>query len=241
MEENVNFVSLIIRPQDSGWAMGEDWEISRPESSTILDLKIYIEEHKNISRHRQHIRVKGKIVVASRESWNLRRTGLYDGNIVNVEPTLSGSWYWNNKEYYELELVNEVLKQIETSHENLILYSILEETIKCPPPIKTSLRTVLRKYPDKIHLHCDTATNAIWCRKTIHLFDLPTFYQAPPNLDSINTQNIQIEEFDWESYADVDDTNEYVEEEEEKVEVAVEEKSGLEIIENSEKVLVTGE
>eukprot|EP01034_Spumella_vulgaris_P033370 gene33370-41181_t len=40
--------------------MGEDWEVIVSYFMTLNDLKVYVEEHRGISRHRMQFRLKGK-------------------------------------------------------------------------------------------------------------------------------------------------------------------------------------
>ena len=63
--------------------------------------------------------------------------------MIQVEPTLSGSWYWNDYDYYAEQVLTAVQEEIAIAGGRVILSSI-EEKIFMPNPIKTSLRVFLR-------------------------------------------------------------------------------------------------
>eukprot|EP01038_Epipyxis_sp_PR26KG_P007279 gene7279-9921_t len=162
------YITLIIRPQEKWknkpgfWIMGDDWIIERPDLSNIIELREFIEKEKGISRHRQQLRIKDKLIVPSKEVWNLRRIGLFDNSVICLEPTLSGAWLWNSIEFYNEQLILTIQKAIELSEKKRILLQNIESQIDIPPPIKCSLRVFIRKYPDRIHMYTNTETNEIW-------------------------------------------------------------------------------
>ena len=63
--------------------------------------------------------------------------------MIQVEPTLSGSWYWNDYDYYAEQVLTAVQQEIAIAGGRVLLSSI-EEKIFMPNPIKTSLRVFLR-------------------------------------------------------------------------------------------------
>lgn len=198
-----NLVALVLRPQDKGWIMGEDWDVRVSYLLTLADLKAMIEEHKGISRHRIQLRLKGKVLVPNRENWTLRRTGIYDGYMVMVEPTLSGSWYWNPYDYYADKLLKAVHDEIENTINKRMNIVDLSAKVACPPIVKTSLRVFLRKYPEHIHIHVDTTNNLMWVSRPQYASQLPSFDPNPVELGSI--EYFEPEPFDWEAHADIDD------------------------------------
>ncbi len=202
-QKEENLVALILRPQDKGWIMGEDWEVRVSYLLTLADLKSMIEEQKGISRHRIQLRLKGKVLVPNRENWTLRRTGIYDGYMVMVEPTLSGSWYWNPYEYYADKLLNTVQVEIANANNKRMNIVDLSAKVVCPPIVKTSLRVFLRKYPEHIHIHVDTTNNLMWVSRPQYAGQLPSFDSNPVELGSI--EYFEPEPFDWEAHADIDD------------------------------------
>jgi hypothetical protein len=74
-------VSLILRPICEGWVMGEDWHATRPFSSTLNELLLFINEKRGICQHRIQLRIKGKVVPPSRMRWTFRRMGIADDSV----------------------------------------------------------------------------------------------------------------------------------------------------------------
>jgi hypothetical protein len=175
-------VSLVLRPMADGWVMGEDWTITRSYSSNFLELKEFIEEERGISRHRIQLRLKGKVVVPSRDKWTLRRMGLVQGFVVQVEPTFVGRWWWNPYTYYCGKLLKEVESVIDSEGGGLFLEQLLEKLGTLPPPITTSLRVFLRTFPELIHLYHDTSGGTIWVERAQGLLQAPTFSTVPRQL-----------------------------------------------------------
>lgn len=160
--------------------MGSDWEVTRPYQSTFLDLKEYIEQERGICRHRIQLRLKGKVLIVNREKWTLRRMGVNFGMVVQVEPTLYGSWWWNHYDYYRDLLLQEVEEVLDRQggaflHDLLLL-------VKPPPPITTSLRVFLRTFPERIHMYTNTVDNTIWIERAVGLVQPPTFAPLPHSL-----------------------------------------------------------
>eukprot|EP01031_Cornospumella_fuschlensis_P031637 gene31637-38236_t len=174
-------VTLVLRPMQGNWVMGDDWEVERSYNSTFLELKEYIEEEKGINRHRIQVRLKGKVVVPNREKWQLRRLGITSGMLILIEPTMNGSWYWNPYSYYRDKLLLDV-EAIIDQHEGRLLLSRLNDLITCPPPITTSLRVFLRTYPERIHIYTNIGDNTMYVSRAKGLLQPPTFTLLNPNL-----------------------------------------------------------
>lgn len=197
-----NLVTVILRPVDKGWVMGEDYPVQIPLDMTVVNLYKFIEEKKGISRHRQQLRLthNEKLIPKEREIWAIRRHGISNGTVVKLEPTRPGAWLWNPLNYYTQKLLDEVLHTLVHVKCPMVIEE-LETHVKCPPPINTSLRTFLREHPDSIRLRSDVSSNKVW----VYLaegFQLPTFETCPMNLGSVR-QFVE-EEFDWDNYAEVD-------------------------------------
>lgn len=195
-------VSLILRPVDKEWEMGEDWITEISALKTIMELKEHVERHKGISPFRMQLRIKGKVIVPARDNWSLRRIGIADNTIVNVEPTLSGSWYWNDRQYYEEKLLGEVVDCIEKEG-GTITYTKLCQTVKCPPPIKSSLRVFLKTYPERIHVTTDISMGCIYLQQTKHAYQLPVYDTIPIEIGHMT--HYKPKYFDWQGHEDVDD------------------------------------
>lgn len=91
----MRIVTLLLRPVDEGWTMGEDMVVNLPAETTFLDLLILIEKEKDISRHRIQLRpmlkrVDNQLILQNRFDWTFKRLGLDDDHVICVEPTLSG-------------------------------------------------------------------------------------------------------------------------------------------------------
>ena len=196
-------MTIILRPQEKEWIMGEDIEMKISPQTSFTELKAKIEEMKGISRYRIQIRLKGKLIVPNRENWTLRRTGIYDGYVICIEPTISGAWYWNSYDYYVDKLIAQVYEVIMNSPNHRILLKDLEPKIFMPPIFKTSLRVLLRQYPERIFIYVDTTNNNVWIQKSTKHLQLPVFDPNPIELGHI--VYYQPKPFDWEAYADIDD------------------------------------
>jgi hypothetical protein len=79
---------------------------------------------------------------------------------VIVEPTLSGAWYAHSQEHYVEVLATEI-RSLLSKHRDCLPYSQLSSLVRVPPPIATSLRVFLRKYPEHFYLHTDTTTGEV--------------------------------------------------------------------------------
>lgn len=201
--QQVPQVQLILKPVDQGWEMGEDWEVFRPFASTMYDLRVMIEEEKGINRNRIMLRLKGKILQPARDKWTLRRLGLYDGYVIQVEPTMSGSWWWHPLPHYIDNFIHELEDFLDRQAEGGIYLSDMVPQIVIPPPIKQSLRVFLRMYPDHFHIYCDVRKNTFWVRRTQRLLEVPSFERYPHYLGKI--KQFEMPDFDWDSYRDIDD------------------------------------
>lgn len=213
-QQQVPQVTLILKPMNEGWSMGEDWEIARPLSSTMYDLRVLIEETRGINRHRIMLRVKGKIFPPARDKWTFRRLGLYDGFVIQVEPTMSGTWWWHPKQHYIDKFIKELEDFLDQQPEKGIFLTEMIPQISIPPPIKQSLRIFLRMYPDHFNIYYDVRKNTMWIRRTQSVLQLPIFERFPHYLGNI--KQFELPDFNWEDYKDIDDkyaTEEFVSEE----------------------------
>ena len=116
-----NYLNLLIRPMDGNQCMGDDFEIELTAKATIYDALAEIQRLKGISVHRMTLRLPdGKFVPQNREKWGLKRLGVANGNVMICEPTLSGSWYWNDRDFYIEKFLLDVLKVIREAENNMI-------------------------------------------------------------------------------------------------------------------------
>lgn len=196
-------VKLILRPICDGWNMGEDWEVVLPLSSTFYDLKAFIEAERSINRHRIMLRLKGKALAPGKEKFTFRRIGLYDGYIIQVEPTMSGSWWWYPYEHYEKKFLAQIEAHLSSSPEKGAFISDLIPLFVPPPPINKSLRVLLRIHPEMFHIYCDVKNNTFWVRRCKTILELPVFESVAHPVGHF--QHFKADPFDWDSYVDIDD------------------------------------
>lgn len=201
--QQVPQVLLILRPINEEWRMGEDWEVSRPMSSTMYDLRVMIEEVRGINRNRIMLRMKGRVFAPARDRWTLRRLGLYDGYIIHIEPTMSGSWWWHPLQHYIDDFIKYLEDFLDQQPEGGIFLSDMVPQITIPPPIKQSLRLFLRTHPEFFHIYCDTRNNTMWVRRTRGVVELPIFERFPHYLGRV--KQFEYPNFDWDSYKDIDE------------------------------------
>lgn len=207
VKRDPNLVSVTLRPVDKGWVMGEEWVVDFSNLMTMSEIRIFVEQQRGISRHRIQLRLKGKVLPTNRETWTLRRMGIYDGYTIFVEPTLQGAWLWEPKEYYCNKLLDEVCEVIQSTVSvngvGRINMKVLSEKIQPPPCIKTSLRVFLRQYPERVYIHTDTSDNDLWVHITKRPFQLPTFGNFSVEIGTF--QYYRPKRFDWEGNKDIDD------------------------------------
>jgi hypothetical protein len=193
-EANNNNINIKIRPVDDGWIMGDDWAIDVPNTMSIRELMQYIEFYRNISEHRQIIRLpNGKVVLVKHEYWALRQHAIEEGSVVQVEPTRVGGWIWESREYYINKLTNDI-NTIIRAHHGRILLTDLEAKISCPPCLQMSMLKFLRIYPDRFYIHTDTNTLKKWIHEqnpTGKPFLLPTFSTSPLTLSTYDYNKAQ--------------------------------------------------
>lgn len=203
-EEPKDLLVIYLRPRDNDWIMGEDWEIEVPFTLTIRGLMKFIDQHRGISEHRIIIKLKsGKAIPVDRYEWNLKRTGITNKSFLYVEPTLSGTWLWNDISYYQNKLLNEVMNLLDSCSGNnkVMLLSDVCKVIKCPPPIKSNLKVFLKKYPEYISFITELYSDRIWIKKTAFEYTLPKYINEPYQLGYPKTN---LPDFPWEQYADID-------------------------------------
>lgn len=196
-------VKLILRPICDGWNMGEDWEVILPLTLTFYNLKAFIETERGINRHRIMLRLKGKALAPSKEKFTFRRIGLYDGYVIQVEPTMSGSWWWHPYGHYEEKFLAQIEAHLNACPEKGAFLSDLIPVFIPPPPINKGLRILLRIHPERFHIYCDIKNNTFWVRRSKTILELPVFDSVSHTVGHF--QHFQAEPFDWDNYMDVDD------------------------------------
>ena len=207
VKRDPNLIHLILRPVDQDWIMGADVEADFHNLCTLIDVKAYVQEHRGINKFRIQLRMKGRIFTPAKELWTLRRIGLYDNYVIQIEPTLSGSWLWNPREYYANKLLDEVCEIVENTvtptGSGRINLKVLVQKVKPPPCIKTSLRVFLRQYPERIYIHTDTTDGDLWVHISKRPFQLPTFGNFSVEIGTF--PHFQPKPYNWAANKDIDD------------------------------------
>jgi len=147
--------------------------------------------------------ILGTVLVPNRESWTFRRFGIYEGYVIQVEPTLQGGWLWNPVSYYHEQLLQEVGRVVRSSPMGRVLFDDLVQRVSVPPCIRTSLKVFLRQYPDRIYIHTNLTEGDWWVHMASKPFQLPTFGHM--NIEIGRIKHYQPAQFDWGAHKDVDD------------------------------------
>lgn len=197
-------VSIVLNPICNDWVMGDDYHLTLPILSTFNQIKERIELEKGICKHRIQLRLKGKFLTSSREKWTLRRLGIFDGFVIQVEPTMGGSWWWNSIDYYIEQLLHNVETALDNAGGGMFLSELTNKVFVTPPLQGVSLRVFLRKYPERIHLHTNTANNSVWVQPATKRNWIPTFMPYPHNLGHYKHYESKVD-FNWDDYMDIDD------------------------------------
>jgi hypothetical protein len=130
--------------------------------TTVTALMATIDRLRGVPACRQQIRLSNKkIVPKAREVWPLKRHGVTAGSTLYVEPTRPGAWMWNSYDYYVEKLLAEVQCHL-AEFGCPIKIEELERRVHIPPCIPTSLRIVLRQYPDRVKLRSDVSMSDVW-------------------------------------------------------------------------------
>lgn len=207
-------VSVMVRPVDYGlgWVMGDDWEARVPVDWTILQLRDFVARERGLHKLRLVVRMPdGKYLDERKEKWSMRRFQFKDGTTVQVEPTLSGAWTWNDAEWYRERLLADILALLDAAvgsfaEDHVLTTKDLEERgIKVPPPLgDISLRTFIRSHPEVFHMHADITSCLYWVKRAQQLHMVPTFSAYSQQL-GFSKHYVMNKRFNWSKYEDIDD------------------------------------
>ena len=171
-ERSEGFLTLYLRPVDGNWIMGEDETLEVGLGGPVFTIMEKIAERHGMSPYRIRLRPMGgektPLLPQSRYSWKLKRLGLEDFGLYQVEPTIPGGWVWHPMEYY-LEKFNHDLIHTIRGYGSCMAIEELAKKVFIPPFIKTSLRVYMRKYPECFQIHCETTTDRVWVREALPL------------------------------------------------------------------------
>jgi hypothetical protein len=209
---------------DGDWVMGDDYEMTCPFDLSITNLKKIIEEERGIHHERVnviHPRAK-KAIERNRESWSLRRQGIGNRDILIFKPTAPGGWTWHPIQYYHEQIINQIIAEI-LLESNYVRMMDMEKKIVKPPPVRESLAVLVKQYPDRIYCRTEISTGYMLLGISMigqstefydakllpvefipkEIMQLPT-YEAGCVLAGTLCPPVDIYDFDWESYADLD-------------------------------------
>lgn len=201
---NIEF-DIVLRPIDNEWVMGEDVTIKVSRDSKFRDICDLIERTRSIPACRQQFKLlrTNKYIPKVNEDLSIRKYGLISGDILIVEPTMSNTWLWNPLEYYVDILTTKIYDVLDQCN-GYMKISELEQIVKCPPAIKTSMQVFLRSYPERFYIYTDITSNIKWVHKSQYELQIPTFNSIPYTLGKV--EKLKIPDFDFDAYADIDDT-----------------------------------
>jgi hypothetical protein len=204
-------VEVLIRPIDDGWVMGPDLSVTMLLDETVKMLKQRISDMKpHISPHRLVlIDPLKQVVEQNREANTFRRLALKEKSVYTIEPTIPGSWLWEDKQWYEDKITAEIYAKLDASTSGQVTVSDLEKSIIKPPHMKMSMKVFCRRFPDKLHLVMDTNKNECWVMRPPStekvLYQMPTFTTYTPLLGAVHHHKPN-PAYDWEASADINDT-----------------------------------
>lgn len=202
-----NYILIYIHPHlapPSDWAMADPWPVWLPSDFNQFDIADLLQRLKGIPAHRQAYRFKdGETLNIKQEKWAMKRLGIRDNYVLRLEPTLPDSWLWYPKEHYIFKFIDDLKVVIAENHGFIKLSEALIK-VPLPPIIHSSARVLLRKYPELIHIHIDTTYNEAWIMEKKFDRQPPSFSNMPVTLGY--TPRIQLPEFSWSEYLDIDDT-----------------------------------
>ena len=171
-ERSEGFLTLYLRPVDGNWVMGEDEKMEVGLAGPVFAILEKIAQKHGMSPHRIRLRPMGgektPLLPQSRYDWKLRRLGLEDFGLYQVEPTIPGGWVWHPMEYYIEKFNNDLVHTIR-GYGGCMAVEELAKKIFVPPIVKTSLRVYMRKYPERFQIHCETTTDRVWVREALSL------------------------------------------------------------------------
>ena len=163
---------MYLRPVDGTWIMGEDETLEVGLAGPVFAIMEKIAQKHGMSPHRIRLRPLGgektPLLPRSRYDWKLKRLGLEDFGLYQVEPTIPGGWVWHPMEYYIEKFNNDLINTIR-GYGSCMAVEDLAKRIFIPPFIKTSLRVYMRKYPERFQIHCETTTDRVWVREALPL------------------------------------------------------------------------
>ena len=136
-----------------------------------------------------------------------------------ISPTAPGGWTWHSAEYYHEKLINEIISEILLSGSYVRLQDMERKLFK-PPAIKESMGVLVKQYPDRVHVRTELSTGHVMLGISMigqstsfyesklvpvpkELMQLPT-YEAGSVLSGTKCPPVDIYDFDWDSYADLD-------------------------------------
>lgn len=171
-------MSIILRfeAQDRDWIMGEEFETEVMNNCRLDTLFKLISAEKKIAKKRFTILVppdkryrwaNGKckdLKGQERADWTVRRLGMFNKMVLQVNPTFPLAWLWHDMLWYEHSYIRLIKEAIDKTPEKVLTLQEIAKTVDKPPPIKDTLRVFLRKWPEHFQLEMNQNANMLRVR-----------------------------------------------------------------------------
>lgn len=189
-------INVKIRPKDREWIMGDDLVLEvNAKEMTLVEFFYLISETKKIPKSRFRLVVssirsfefrRGVVYDNSnndRGDWTVKRAGIHSKLILIVQPIFPLAWLWHDIEWYEDNYIDYIREAIISSSNQKLTLQQIAKTTKKPPPIFSSLRCFLRRFPDIFYMEVNQNNGFItvsinhsrklipgivWLRRTSH-------------------------------------------------------------------------
>jgi len=146
--------------------MGSDLFLEVSSQCTMVELFRMVAKEKDIPVHLVVMKIPPTKVLAwdggkvsDKADWTIKRLGIHQKMIITVEPAYPLAWLWENMEFYEESYIKTIRQAIEASPEGILTLQELSKTTNKPPPIFTTLRVFLMKFPEIFHIEINRNTD----------------------------------------------------------------------------------
>jgi hypothetical protein len=196
---------VILRPmcQTTKWIMGEDVYLRCDPTTTFQEIKEIINrDRRHLPVVRIDIYLNEKIIPKEKMIWTLLRLAVPNQGVLVISPTLYDGWYWNLPNYYKEKLLHDIALAIIAEPAGVLeIKDIVEKVSPLPRPVKTSVKTLLRIYPERFFMRTDVTLNKVFVSVSDGM-QLPTFEAGSVDMGTI--VQYAPRRFDWDDYASVD-------------------------------------
>ena len=206
MEDLKGRFGVLLRPICcvSGWIMAEDYFLPcQPETTFEEIVQMIHAVRPHISPSRVLLVVSDKQIPENKMNWTLRRNTIADRSVIVVTPTMYDGWFWETKEHYRETFLTKIAMEIIAEPAAVLSLEDIEERCgEMPRPIRgTSVRALLRRYPEKFFIRHDTTLDKTWVMISDGM-QVPLWQPSPVNMGTI--VQYAPRKFDWDEYKSVD-------------------------------------